>query len=454
MKLATIPISSRLAIAFALAMSIVLIGTSTFVYYLQRTSSDAAISANLLQRRQDAVTLVRAAPNGMPTDRALSTGDVAPAQVLDATTGKVLASASVKSARQLVPPITTRATSVEARAVELDRDLKSRGGTKTRVLYGAVPDHPDRVVAVATSLASRHESLESLVKQLLVGAVIALLLGTTLAYWLAHQALRPVERLRRGVQHLAERDEGELLTVPPGSDEIVRLARTMNELLRHRHEWLARERGFVADAGHELRTPLALMSTEIELALENTQTVAEHERVLESLAEETDRLARLANNLLLGASLSDRSRGTAAPPVVLHDLVARIMPRVGITHPDRRLVNDVPADLLVAADIDLVERLVTNLVDNAVQHGAGTVRCSATASNGSITICVSDEGGGFPEAFVERAFDRFSRADDSRSGRGAGLGLAIVRSITATLHGTCGISQTQGETVIWCRLPK
>jgi signal transduction histidine kinase len=217
---------------------------------------------------------------------------------------------------------------------------------------------------------------------------------------------------------------------------------------------LRRERRFVADAGHELRTPLALLQTELELALRRPRSLDELERALRSAAEEVDRLARLADDLLVLASTADGrlplQTTTFAAGELLAGVARRFRPRAEAA--GRALETVSPPDLVLSADRLRLEQALGNLVDNALRHGDGTVRVEAASDGSGVALRVSDGGAGFPAGLLPRAFERFSRADEARSRGGAGLGLAIVEAV-AHAHGGRAEAVTDGGAVVAVRIP-
>jgi signal transduction histidine kinase len=217
----------------------------------------------------------------------------------------------------------------------------------------------------------------------------------------------------------------------------------------------SRERSFVSDASHELRTPLAILRTELELALRGEHTRVELEDSLRSAAEETERLSNLAEDLLVIAR-SDQGR----LPVRIEDLNAgEVLARVAGRFQTRARVEGRPLHpdpspgVVVRADPARLEQALANLVDNALSYGSGAVELSATASNGTIEIHVRDEGHGFPPAFLPRAFERFTRADEARSRGGTGLGLAIASAIAAAHGGSAHAENLEPGADVWIALP-
>jgi two-component system, OmpR family, sensor kinase len=286
----------------------------------------------------------------------------------------------------------------------------------------------DRVEATE----ERDETLATLLTLLLVVGPIALLLASLAGYLLAGAALRPVEAMRRGAAEISASTSGRRLPLPPASDEVRRLGETLNAMLARLDEGLERERRFVADAGHELRTPLATLRFELELALRQPRPSEELVAALRSAAEEVERLVRLAEDLLVLSRDGEGGPPLRRTRVEVSDLLETVAAR--FRRDDRAIKVVVPAGLVLEADRIRLEQALGNLVDNALRHGRGTVRLLAEAGEGEVVFRVRDEGLGLPPEFAPRAFERFSRADAARSGGGAGLGLAIVAAV-ARAHG-------------------
>ena len=299
---------------------------------------------------------------------------------------------------------------------------------------------------VGTSAANRQEGLSALLVLLLIGGPVTLALAAGVGWVVAGAALRPVERMRRQVAELHARDAGDGLPVPRTHDEISRLAETFNGLLARLHAAVTRERSFVADAGHELRTPLSVLKGELELARRAGRSRGELARTIEVAAGETDRLVRLAEDLLILASDTE-----SPPPRAQHfDLTA--LTRAAITARTARAgergvtITLSPADDLDATgDPGRIRQAVDNLLSNALRHAAAgtTVTVCLGREDGQARVSVTDNGPGFPPAFLPVAFDRFTRADEARSRPGDGdepggngLGLAIVQAVMTSHDGT------------------
>jgi signal transduction histidine kinase len=234
---------------------------------------------------------------------------------------------------------------------------------------------------------------------------------------------------------------GRRLPVPAGDDEIARLGTRLNDMLGRLEAGLERERTFVANASHELRTPLALMKTEIELALADPSSGPALAAALRSTGEETDRLSQLTDDLLLLARADAGELPVRRSEVAVQELLDTIATRFRRRADENgRSIAVRSEDVALLGDRRLLEQALSNLVENALRHGAGTVTLQAARTNGVVTIHVGDEGTGLPPEFVGRAFERFSRDERSRTSAGAGLGLAIVATIAHAHGGAAGVS--------------
>jgi signal transduction histidine kinase len=443
-----LPIRLRVAAAFAVAMALVLAGTGAFVYGRLGADLSHALDQDLRVRAQDLSALVREPGASLRTEagsgRLVEQGESF-AQLL-ARDGRVLDATRPLGRRSLLSSGELRSARSRPRFV----DVPSVPGLDEPARLLATPVG-DRVLLVGATRENRAEALRNLRTELLIAGPIALLLATGLGYLLAGSGLRAVEAMRRRAEEISADRPGERLPVPRTHDELERLGETLNEMLARLEAALARERGFVAEAGHELRTPLALLRAELDFALHHAGSEAELREALREASEETDRLVQLAGDLLLIAS-SDRGKLQLRPErLSARDLLASVSNRFEWRAQEaaRPLEVDAPAELAFTGDRLRLEQALGNLVENALRHGEGAVRVEARSVDGRVELHVLDEGSGLPADFLPRAFQRFSRADESRTGGGAGLGLAIVAAI-AGAHG--GSAHAEGRDV-WISLP-
>ncbi len=451
-----LPIRLRVALAFAVAMVVVLAGTGWFLYARLDSHLTTAIDHNLLLRADDLAALVDQ-PGASLADagggRLVERGE-GYAQLLDLN-GRVLDATKPLGSTRLLTPAELRAARVDT--IFANRSSVPGLDEPSRLLATPVArDGVRRVLLVGTTRQDRAETLASLRDELLIAGPIALALASIAGYFLAGISLRQVESMRRRAAAVSAETPGERLPVPSTGDEVERLGHTLNEMLSRLEHALERERDFVADAGHELRTPLALLRTELELALRHAESPEELREAVQASSEEVDRLAQLAEDLLLIAR-SDKGQ----LPLRLDQLdVADVLTSVSTRFEwraeaaGRALQATAPSGLQVHADRLRIEQAVGNLVDNALRHGVGEVRVSAAATNGQVELHVTDEGEGFPDDFLEQAFDRFTRADSARARGGSGLGLSIVRAIAEAHGGTAhAANRDEGGADVWVVLP-
>ncbi len=451
-----IPVRVRIAAAFAIAMAAVLAGTGWFLYARLDSHLALALNRQLRLRAQDLAALVRepgGSIEGAGGGRLVEPGE-SYAQLLDAYGNVLDATAPLGTKRLLTGPELRVA---KLRTIFADRSSVPGLDEPSRLLATPVNRGGRRLVlVVGATRQDRAETLASLRDELLIAGPIALLLATLAGYGLAGLSLRPVESMRRRAAAVSAETPGERLPVPQTGDEVERLGETLNEMLARLEAALERERNFVADAGHELRTPLALLRTELELALRHAESPEELREAVRRSSEEVDRLAHLAEDLLLIAR-SDQGRlplrlETLDAAELLATVISRFEWRA--QEADRPLANEGEPGVRILGDRLRLEQALANLVDNALRHAHGRVRLAVTTTDGSVELHVKDEGPGFPPEFLRRAFERFTRPEAGRGGAGSGLGLSIVKAIAEAHGGSAHAanSPTSGADV-WLVLP-
>ncbi len=300
----------------------------------------------------------------------------------------------------------------------------------------------------------RDDVLAGLITTFAVGSPVAALVASVLGYVLAGVALRPVEAMRARAAEVSLAPGDERLPLPAAHDEIHRLGETLNGMLDRLSRAFERERRFVADASHELRTPVAVIKTELEGALRAGDHAPDVRAALVAAVEECDHLAQLADDLLVIARSSEGRLPVRPEPIVVEELLDGVRARFADRARERGraiLVHagDAPApaagvpagspSLRVVADPLRLRQALGNLVDNALRHGSGAVTLAARAEDGGVALAVTDEGPGFAPDIAGRAFERFTRGDAARTRGGTGLGLAIVRAIAEAHGGTASI---------------
>jgi len=216
---------------------------------------------------------------------------------------------------------------------------------------------------------------------------------------------------------------------------------------------LAREKTFVADASHELRTPLATLKMELELALRRQRSAEELRQTLRSADQEIDRLSALADNLLMLARSDEGTLPVRRLDIGAIDLLESVRERFDPQH--ERVQLAVANDVRLLGDRERLEQALDNLLDNAFRYGAGEVTLRASAGVQGVELHVEDTGPGFPPDFIDHAFQRFTRADPGRGGRGAGLGLAIVHTIARAHGGYAQVANRPGGGAdAWIVIPR
>jgi two-component system, OmpR family, sensor kinase len=446
-----LPIRLRLALAFAPVMAVVLVVLGAFVYFRLERSLTASVNGDLAAQLEEIGK--RAARGGSPFEPFTDPDTHVLSEFLDEN-GRRLSSGGLRLPPFLSPAEARRV--IAGATITRDGDLRGlQGDWRLRAVPLAF-ENRRIMVAVAASLRERDNALNHLLVQLLIAGLAGIALTVLAGYGFAVGALRPVEAMRRRADEISSATPSSRLPVPAPRDEVRRLGETLNAMLDRIGLAAEHERRFVADASHELRTPLSLLRTELDLALRRRRSNEELEAALRSASVETDRLVRLTEDLLLIARSDQdvlplrRERLDAAD--LAESVAARFSSRAN--EQGRTLRVDIPAGTTIDADRLRLEQALGNLVDNALEHGGGEVELTARRDDGWLELHVTDEGEGFQPGFADRAFERFTRADESRSGGGSGLGLAIV-DLVARAHG--GIAGTTGDlrgADVWVRLPR
>jgi signal transduction histidine kinase len=293
-----------------------------------------------------------------------------------------------------------------------------------------------RTVVVAQRIDAIEDSQQVLRQTLLATYPLLLLVLALIAWRVVGAALRPVEMLRSTAERISGTDRDERLPVSASQDEVHDLALTLNSMLDRLSTSRARQRAFVADAAHELRSPLSSMRTQLEVA----ERLGEGSEVTRDLQAEVARMTGLVEDLLVLARL-DRESSPARPPlpVDLHDVLAGVVRR----HSSARVpvtAGNLP-ETVVLGDAEELRRVFDNLTDNAVRHANTSVQVEVHQRDHRVEVLVSDDGAGILEDDRERVFDRFTRLDEARDrdAGGSGLGLAIVRELVDQAGGVVSL---------------
>jgi heavy metal sensor kinase len=307
-------------------------------------------------------------------------------------------------------------------------------------------------VVVGQSLRDVQHAQKQLILLLAIANPAALLLASLGGLWLANKALRPVDRLTRAAERIGRGNLSERVEEGRSHDEIGRLAATFNQMIGRLEQTFERERRFTADASHELKTPLAVLRGDIEVALRRDRSPDEYRRVLESNLEEIARLTKLTEDLLtLARSEADQSvveRERVQLDLLAaeaRDYIAPLAQSAGVS----LIYEPPPSAIVVEGDQKRLQQLLVNLLDNAIKYSTsgGSVRLKLSLKDPDTIIEVTDTGRGIPASALPHIFDRFYRQTDPRDSRvsGFGLGLAISKWIVDAHGGSIDVDSKVGQ---------
>ena len=331
----------------------------------------------------------------------------------------------------------------------LQTSTGSNGRDPIRVYDLPISDSGQLVGWVQTmqSLVSVEDSLARLRNAFLLGSGLLSLLAGVAGYFLAGRALAPIDEITNTARRISTAQLSARLNLPDTGDEVSRLAATFDEMLERIETGFERERRFTADASHELRTPLTAMKTILEIVRAGERSPAEYRGALEDLAEETDRLHALVEELLQLAR-GEGGLTLAREPLDLALLLVDVADSLRPLLQDRpiELRCDLPASLRISGDTDQLIRLFLNLLDNALHYtNRGSITLSAGEEAGYTCVEIADTGIGIPPEHLPHIFERFYRVESARSSRGAGLGLSIARQIVQAHGGRLTVQSELGK---------
>ena len=293
------------------------------------------------------------------------------------------------------------------------------------------------IAQVASNIQTIQDLREVLTRIFIGGIVIALVVVLGVGYWLARNALRPIESVTRMAGEIGASDLTRRLAVNHKPAEVQQLADTFDGMLARLESAFAQQRNFVMDVSHELRTPLTALRGNLDVLLMDPALDPETREQLERMSAEVARLIRLTSNLLYLAH-AEAGREVARRPVELDSLCLEVVHQARNIRPDVNVRLGNEEQLTVAGDRDLLKQLVLNLVDNAIKYSppGGEVVLSLAQASGAAEIVVEDSGPGIPGEQLDQIFERYYRGDNSgsRTVGGAGIGLAISKWI-ADAHG-------------------
>ncbi|WP_232323956.1 sensor histidine kinase [Catenuloplanes japonicus] len=417
---------TRLVVIFSAGTTVVLLVCLWLVGLVLDDQLSGAVGTDLYDRRDHLITALR---DGSP--HAVARDSLAQLYAAD---GTLISGSPALGRNRLLTPALAGAVSADT---WLDIELPIGVGrtlVPVSVLAGPVGDGSGNVLAVATDAELIESAIDRQWLVLLLAAPV-LIAGLVGAGWLlVRAALRPVEALSQEAAAISSLDSDRRLPLVPGDDELATLGRTLNRMLDRLQMAFARERTFVDDASHELRTPLTVLRGEIELALGALDDRAEVEQSLLAARDQTDRLIRLSEHMLLLARHRAGEIVVDRHPVDLLDLAteeARVLaPAFGI---------DITASgepVVVPADADRLRQVLANAAANSAAAGATRLRFIIHKEPAGVRLECADDGPGVPSDVLGGVFERFVRGDAARGTGGSGLGLSIVRAIVTAHDGT------------------
>jgi signal transduction histidine kinase len=416
------PVRVRITLATTIAFGLAFAGASVALVHTVRHSLEARQHAEATRALRALASQLQAGTD----PGSLKTGRSEPVYYQIITReGRVIAG-SADASLPILRTIRTHVTKVQA-----------ADGTVFDVVWRDVAVSSGSLsIAIATPLTEVRRSVDTLVRSLWVGTPGLIILVGLVAWVLVGRALRPVEAIRAQVDEITATTLHRRVAVPNTDDEVARLARTMNGMLDRLEQASARQRAFVSDASHELRSPVSTIRAELEVASADADN-ADWPEVAQRTLGETERLGRLVDDLLALARIDEAQGPSKRAPVDLDDLVLEENTRA-----HRVPVNTagVSAARLTGDERQLTQ-VVRNLVDNAQRHATTRVAITLQREGDELVLVVDDDGPGIAEADRERVFDRFTRLDEAR-GRadgGAGLGLAVVRRVVEHHGGTVNV---------------
>jgi len=436
---------ARLTLATSAGLALALAGAAVLLASALRVSLIRDLDVSARQGAVEVAALI--AQDRLPSPVPVAPGTLT-IQVLDAA-GRITNVSP--GADRLVPMLSPAQARAAARTGEARTLAGQPLGLPSLLRVVAVGAAGHHVVISAISYTQASDSLATLARVLLIGTPLLFALLALVTWLLTGYTLRPIAELRRGAAEVTETGVPRDLPVPPARDEVRLLAVTLNDMLSRLAEAQQRQRDLVSDTAHELRSPIASIRAQLEVALDHPDGLDWTETARDVHAD-TLRLARLTEDLLLLARLDGQH--LRRKPTDLAAVCESAAARYATARVPVRAETAGPC--VVAGDQDALARLLVNLLDNAVRHAASRVCASVREDGGWAVLTVTDDGPGIPSDDAERVFGRFARLDDARDRdgeEGAGLGLAIVRSTAQAHGGTVSLGDAGPGLRVVVRLP-
>ncbi len=430
-----------------LALAVALTGGALILRSQLRSALEQAIDEQTLTRAEGVAALAETEDFTSvlePTDRT-----PAWVQIIDADGSVVASTPNIRRLTTAFAPLPSGPQSTVRRMQGLVIDT----GERVSIASVSVTTKQRVLTVLAASPLDLTDTTDDRMLRSLTVVFPLLLVITAAVVWVAtRRALRPVEAIRAEVASITTTDLGRRVPVPGGGDEISRLAVTMNDMLSRLDSAVARQRRFVADASHELRSPLTALRNQLEASLVGRDD-AEWESMVRELSTDRDRMERLVVDLLLLARRDEGER-LSLEPIDLGYLVRSELARRGPAANNVAREVDVQ-NALIEGNAEALIRVLRNLVDNAERHAVTTVKIRLCTLDGHAELIVADDGEGVPPAERSSVFERFFRLDEARTADagGSGLGLAIVKELVVEHRGSVTIEPSQVGAKFVVRIP-
>lgn len=452
-RLDEISLTARLTLLFAVASGAVLLVLGLVIGGLVQQhfeELDRATLTGKLELSRHAIARIRSGEELEQLEQKLDDALVGhhglEVLVLGPARETLLATPGARFPPELLEP---REDGAQAQPVTWQQDGVAYRGLSAAIPTG-VADWPPLTVAVATDISRHHAFMRSFLKILWLFVAVAAAATGFLGWVAARRGLAPLSAMGDRAAAVTARHLNYRLPVDAVPPELAELARTLNEMLARLEEAFQRLSNFSSDLAHELRTPVSNLMTQTQVALSRARSAEDYRAVLESNAEEYERLAKMIGDMLFLAKAEHGLVIPAPEPVDLAREVRELFEFYDALADEKQVRLALEGEGAVQGDRLMLRRALSNLLSNAIRHappdGCVTVRIGADGDG--TRLCVENDGETIPGEHVDRLFDRFYRADPSRqrSGEGAGLGLAITRSIVSAHRGTVSVSSAAGLT--------
>jgi heavy metal sensor kinase len=457
----------RLTLWYVGAFSVVLALFSVGVFFFVERTLHERLDADLLATLQiNAAALARHSPNGSESSLLAEALEEPrfPGQVVAVvdSTGKVLArkpSGTSPVFRLPATPLESSASSGFYGQPESNPDADD----SCRGVYQQIPGNAgdsSRFLVVTASTELLGDQVDALEDGLLIAIVLALILLGSGGWWLARESLAPVADMAAAAEHITAENLGDRVPVKNAEDELGRLGRRFNDLLSRLSRSFSQQRQFMADASHELRTPVSVVRTAAQVALQKPQRAEqEYREALTMIEKQSQRLSRIVEDMFALARADMGERALSLSNFYLDELVAETVGASAVLGERRRVMVKAQSvsEMPFRGDEGLVRQMISNLLDNAIKYTpeGGAVEVGLRLVDGRYEMTVSDNGPGIPVEAQAHIFERFYRGDQSpdvSGSTGAGLGLSIARSIAELHHGHLTLQRSGPEGSTFCVL--